>query len=482
MFLLSVWVLVCVVFTQGYLAQFPFDYNRFLYFLILPLLVFIAVLIDYGSEFFAHIIDTYQTLSQKAQPIKKTVNKRANQIAKALAHKNIYTIFSASFLIFSFVALPIFMSPIYNNVGESIQSFYQTMDNQGWEALQWTKNNTARNAVFVTDALYGWWLGGFAQRPTLSAVDPQFLSLNREVDNATFARNILDTDYMIDNGYLQVREDGGYLGRHNPEFLAKIRNEYYPFPFFNFNNTNTIVTLQDGKDTEIIHISDMSVLDMHLESTANSESIVVTHGNTFFNYTQKVTMYAESVLANVTERFTAVKPEVGFVTLQFGIATKSSIAPFIADDHSNVGLVDIGMKTMAQLSFPSAEARPAEISNSDSLYLTYKLNLASSVEFSFYAGTYQYTDKDIEKINDGILDYTGLIQLYSAEKLDKMQKLKTTGQDDFTVFDYHAQLSCRQVSYVIVFKNPGIQPKFTLDPQYSLVFINKEAAIYRVNG
>ncbi len=96
------------------------------------------------------------------------------------------------------------MSPIYNNVGESIQSFYQTMDNQGWEALQWTKNNTARNAVFVTDALYGWWLGGFAQRPTLSAMDPQFLSLNREVDNATFARNILDTDYMIDNGYLQV--------------------------------------------------------------------------------------------------------------------------------------------------------------------------------------------------------------------------------------------------------------------------------------
>ncbi len=82
MFLLSVWCHVRRL-TQGYLAQFPFDYNRFLYFLILPLLVFIAVLIGYGSGFFAHIIDTYQTLSQKAQPIKKTVNKRANKIAKA---------------------------------------------------------------------------------------------------------------------------------------------------------------------------------------------------------------------------------------------------------------------------------------------------------------------------------------------------------------------------------------------------------------
>ena len=36
--------------------------------------------------------------------------------------------------------------------------------------MQWLKQNTPENSVLVADALYGWWLGGFAQRPTLSAV------------------------------------------------------------------------------------------------------------------------------------------------------------------------------------------------------------------------------------------------------------------------------------------------------------------------
>ncbi len=490
-FLLSMWVLVCLVFTQGYLVKFPFDYNRFLYFLILPLLVFMAVLINYGSEFFAHTIDTYQTLTQKMQPVKKTVNKHVNRITKVFTHKNLYTIFATAFLIFSFVALPIFMSPVYNNVGQSIQSYYQTMDNQGWEALQWVKNNTEGNAVFVTDALYGWWLGGFAQRPTLSAVDPQFLALNREVDNATFARNILDTDYLIDNGYLQVREDGGYLGRHNPEFLAKIRNEYYPFPFFNFDNNNIEVHLaiQNGQknQTESVYVSEMPVTDMHMEQTANSQSIVVTHGNDLFDYTQKVTVYAGAVLANITETLTTNNPNVGFTMMRFKMDTKSSIEPVVSTDHSNIGLVDTGMKTLGQLSFPSEESRPAivvpnENKNYSPIELTYDLNLESHVEFSFYMGTYQYNDDDIEQIKDGNLDYPSLIQQRTAEKLGEMQKLPASGQEDFTVFDYQAELSSRHVDYVIVFKNSGMQPKFTFEPRYSLVFINKEAAIYRVNG
>ena len=83
------------------------------------------------------------------------------------------------------------MSPTYNNVGQSIQSFYQTMNDGVGKQCNGQKNNTRSNAVFVAEAEYGWWFSGFTQRPTLSGVDPQYLSLNREVDNATFARNIL---------------------------------------------------------------------------------------------------------------------------------------------------------------------------------------------------------------------------------------------------------------------------------------------------
>jgi hypothetical protein len=318
-------------------------------------------------------------------------------------------------------------------------------------------------------------------------VDPQFLALNREVDNATFATNLLDTDYLVDNGYLQVREDGGYLGRHNPEFLAKIRNEYYPFPFFNFDNNATKIVFQKGTQTMIVHVSDLPVVEMHLEQTANSESIVVTHGNSLFSYTQKVTLYAGSVLADVTETFMAHSADVAFVTVQFDIATKSSIAPIVSGDHSGVGLVDKGMKTMAQISFPTAEAKPNEISvppeskNYSPIGLTYALNLAQQVKFSFYMGTYQYQDSDIAQIESGVSSYPEMVNGYMTQKLAQMQSLPSIGQADFVVFDYKKELAARQVGYVIVFKNPGMQPKFTLDPQYSLVFINEEAAIYRVN-
>ena len=82
-------------------------------------------------------------------------------------------------------------------------------------------------------------LAGFAQRPTLSAVDPQYLTSARELAPAKNASNLLDTDYLIDNDLIQVREDGGYLARHNPEILADLNWTYFPYSFFNFESDQT---------------------------------------------------------------------------------------------------------------------------------------------------------------------------------------------------------------------------------------------------
>ena len=70
------WLFVPLFLTQGYLFGFIIDYNRFLYFIILPVIIFIAVLIDHGSGFFADIIDTYRALTSQMQKTKKTTNKK----------------------------------------------------------------------------------------------------------------------------------------------------------------------------------------------------------------------------------------------------------------------------------------------------------------------------------------------------------------------------------------------------------------------
>ena len=120
------------------------------------------------------------------------------------------------------------------------------MNKPGYQAIQWAKQNTAPGSVFVSDALYGWWLGGFAQRPTLSAVPPQYLTVDSELAPATVASNLLDTDYMIDNGYIQIREDGGFVGRHNPEFLADLNWTPFPFSFFQFNDSEITLLSQNA--------------------------------------------------------------------------------------------------------------------------------------------------------------------------------------------------------------------------------------------
>ena len=127
--------------------------------------------------------------------------------------------------------------------------------------------------MFVSDALYGWWLGGFAQRPTLSAVPPQYLTVDRELAPATVASNLLDTDYMIDNGYIQVREDGGYIGRHNPEFLADLNWTPFPVPFFQFNDSEITLLSQNGSSLQSTDVTHMSVLNMQLVDGANSKPV-----------------------------------------------------------------------------------------------------------------------------------------------------------------------------------------------------------------
>ena len=279
--LLSVWLFVPLILTQSYLVGFIIDYNRFLYFIILPVLVFIAVLIDHGAEFFARVPDIYRTFSSSVQKTRQATNRKVAWLSAHLTHKTVYAVFVLFFLLFSFVAFPIFMTPS-QNVGETIQSFYQVMNNPGWEAIQWIKQNTPTNSVFVSDALYGWWLGGFAQRPTLSAVDPQYLTSARELEPAKNASYLLDTDYLLDNNLTQVREDGGYIARHNPEILADLNWTYFPYSFFNFDSSQNEIKYEVNGSLHSVYLSDLAVKDMHMEKGGDFDTIVVSRGNDVF--------------------------------------------------------------------------------------------------------------------------------------------------------------------------------------------------------
>ncbi len=475
-FFLSMWVFLPLILTQSYLVGIPVDYNRFMYFLILPVLVFIAVLIEYGSAFFAKTLGSYLP---KWQQIPK-------RLTTALTTKRLYSGFMVFFLLFSFVTLPIFMTPDLE-VGHTLQDFYQTMTQPGWEAIQWAKTNTAPNAVFVADAWYGWWFSGFSQRPTLSAVDPQYLTVNREVDNATFARTLLDTNYVIDNGYLQVRDDGGYLARHNPQILVAQNWTYYTYSFFTFNSGNTKIEYQlNGKTQPALRLSELPVKSMTTQSDETQAKITVVRGNTDFDYTLSTTLYRNTRFANLTSTLTSLHSEVVFNRVHIDVETTGFQIPH--NNKATIALVETGTKAFGQLIFTTTPEDVELITIGDSevvkvIELTYCLGDQTIGEIQILSGAYSASNNPNLYTNP-----TTINNAFSQIVTDNIDTALEPMEKDYalSIFDYRFELQTRSVSYVICrLSDPTeakITPKFRLDPTFSLVFINKEVAIFRING
>ena len=469
--LLALWILVSVVFTQGYLVGFYIDYNRFLYFTVLPVIILIAVVIDHLATLFSRVTDTYLSFTKPTWRTKKT----ALRLAPYLNRKNIYSGFVLVSLLFTFFAVQLFVTPWE---GIRMQNYYQVMTDPGYEAIQWAKENTPTNSVFVSDALYGWWFGGFAQRPTISAVDPQYLTLSREFEPAKAAKNLLDTDYVIDNGLIQVREDGGYIGRHNPMFLANINWSYFPYPFFNFDNDDTKVTLNENGNVRSFDLSQLSVKMMKLENTSDQAKLSIIKGNNFFTLTQILTVYRNVRFVNMSIALESADEGISLINFDSILHIRGQVITLA----ETVGMFDEGGKVLGQLIY--VDNRPENVvvitpENPSGLWLSYNLQGKSSGTIQLFVSAFSVSDKPefyqneatkAKFINDILSDN---LQSYLNPNQNGNQDL------DIDVFDYRNALSDWNVSYVAV-RDSEIIPKFARDPAFSLLFINDEVAIFMV--
>jgi len=470
--LLALWVLVPMVFTQGFLIGLYTDYNRFLYFIILPVIILIGLGIDHGSGFFARIIDTYRSLTKKTpQPITNAIKTRSRRLPH-LERKNIYSGFVLGFLLLSFLTVPLFLTPFQ---GTTIQSFYQVMDDPRYEAIQWARQNTPVGSVFVSDAYYGWWFSGFAERPTLSAVDAQYLALAREFEPAKFAKSRLDTNYVIDNGLIQVREDGGYIGRHNPMFLTKLNWTYSPYSFLNFNNSKTKIQYRIGDSLQFLYLDQLPVKEMRMENDTEHATVVIEKGNDFFNYTQLTTVYKGIRFVNMSITVESTVAGVSLDWIQFFVDSKGKVIQPIR--NNTVGLLDEGVKAFSQLIF-NQEQPDLEIVNGENpciLGLLYNLQGKYEGEIQISASTYSVTD-DLRFYQDPEIKADFFNKIITDNLSSSQEPISNQPLD---IFDYQKAMNQWNISYIAC-RYSEMLPKFANDPVFSLVFINDEVAIFMV--
>jgi hypothetical protein len=486
--LLFLWMLTPTLLTQGYLIGLYTSYDRFLYFVIFPMVMLIGLGFYHLARFFSNslywIISTIRQMPEYRTSKSKTLNRAITHLTR----KNFATSFTLFFVLFLFLTIPLFMVP---SNGIAMQSFYQLMNKPEYEAIDWAQKNTPANAVFLTDAQYGWWFSGFSKRSTISAVEPQYLANSREFEPAKAARYILDTNYLVDNGLIQIREDGGYIARHNPIFLAKLNNSYFPFPFFNIDNARIEISFRRGEDSQIPEpfqkISNLAVTDMHLEVAKDNSSakIIVNRQNDFVSFNQTTTVFQGKRFADVNITVGRIDSTITFDAIKIDLPTKGERIQ--GENQTTVGYFDKYSMIAGQVIFTMGQPEPVSRGEERNGYLTikYRGNAQPEVNIAFSVGVYSIKpEDDLFQIKSG----TNL-NLESPEKEWKsyfVQLLSYNAQDTtnyssgpLDVFDYSVAIKDHGVSYIVLRDFEQV-PRFAKDPKFSEVFNNDNVAIFKV--
>ncbi len=465
MILLVSWLIISTALTQSHLLGFYTDYERFLYFAALPLIIFAGTGIYLGARLLAK--NTNGFLSPKISLLQKrsVENKVLRHLKSYPSNQTTVTLFAIILVVIAFFGLP--HLSITPSDGFRMQGQQQVMTHSGYEAIQWINNYTPANSVFVADALYGWWLGG-AQRPTVSAVEPFFITNSREFEPALLATRLLDTDYLVDNGLIQVREDGGYMAGRNPEFLAKLSNSYYPFPFLSFNNSQTSITFSKSGELNIVKLSEVPVREMYVERSSASTAICVVWGNELLNFTQKTTVYQGVRFVNMSETISSSNPTISFVNMRFIVQTRGNVA---TRNDSSIGLVDPYVNVAGQLIFTGAQPTVTQAPEAP-LEIQFDLEAQSGIGINFYVAAFEYPNLDSESTTK-----SALRELFMNNTRNYADKAAAFPLD---IFDYQQAITDLDASYIAV-REPSKVSKFLKDPMFNLLFVNEDVAIFQID-
>ena len=460
--LILLWLGISVALTQSFVVGFYTDYERFLYFANLPLIIIVGTGIFLVTQQLAKVTNRFLSAKRLTQVFNKTRFLRS--IQSHLTRQTVVVLF-ATLLLFGVVfGIPHFsMIP---SEGFEMRDQLQVMDRSGYEALQWIGNNTPVDSVFVADALYGWWLGG-AQRPTVSAVDPIFLTNAREFQPALLATRLLDANYLIDNGLIQLREDG-YGANRNPEFLVKQTNEYYPTAFLSFNHNQTAFSYYTANNNQqTTELSELTIREMALKTNDTTATLTTIRGNEWVNFTQTLTVYQGIQFVNITQTLSSNNLAVGFTNMELLAQTRGTIT---VNKDQYVAIEDPYTNIAGQLIFANTQPTVTQTTN-NAFKLCFNLTTQSQVEINFYVSVFEYLRYDSD-----LTTKTELEQLFLNNTKSYTDKIS---EDPIESFDYKQALIELNVGYVVLRDYAQIQ-RFRSDPTFQLVFYNQRTAIFQV--
>jgi len=442
--LLITWYLAPLVLTQSYMVGIVTDYTRFIYFAEFPSLIILSACVLYLFHYVSVAIKKY------------AVGKwnRYGKIASKAAFPAI--------LLVVYLTIPLLITPMQALFK---LDFYTTIKKPEADAMEWIQQRTLNSAILASDHLYGWWLSGVAQRSTLSAVSPEFLLYPNEIEVAKAALILLDTDYYINNGVIEVREDGGYFARRNPVFGIETKKGY-PRHLFYFKESETTIFFQEKHNRGTVDLSELNMTEARwISRDENLAVLVITRENNLLKVEKTLEVDRGVRCAELSYEINARDNETSIDWMRFTLHTMEGTVVF---NQSMLGFYDPFEKVCGQVIFK-------EQSPEVKLYTVGWMNnaefLYTNENDSFFKITFLFGAFDAEKLR-----YHEVLEAYN-EFLRNPQQVVT--DLPIITYDYLEIIKNYNVSFIIC-REPDKYPKFSNDPNFQVTYNSGSVAIFKV--
>ncbi|WNZ29882.1 MAG: hypothetical protein IAX21_03205 [Candidatus Bathyarchaeota archaeon] len=438
--LLFAWFLVPIVMTQGHLFGIYTDYSRFTYFIDFPGIIIISAGLMY--------LNRCTTLAINWCP-----KIRWKKIKKILP--------TVTFVVAIFVFITASSWSIYPEDAKITADYYTAIKQPEVTTLHWIALNTPEGSVMVADHFMGWWLSGISQRPTLSAAGLEFLIYSHELEIAKAAYLILNTNYQINNGFIQINEDGPYQSRHNPVFIyEKWAGESVGLIFFENNR----IVIQSNHQN--ISLTEMQIDQNTIEYDENLAVLTTIYENEEFTVTKTVKLEKGAKFAELKYDVQSDEIEVFGLGLTMNTTSDEPIFMNITEtSKKRIGVFNgyeqVGGQVVLDLAVQVSEM------SDKTCYLEYSTQNSSITA----------------KIFVSVFDLKNTVYHHFSKYLDDHETDLLGVSEDYeepvTVWKYSDMLEEFDVSYVAC-RDESVYMKFAQDSRYRLVLNCGHVAVFEV--
>ncbi|MEJ5328127.1 MAG: hypothetical protein WHU54_07765 [Candidatus Bathyarchaeia archaeon] len=457
--LFAAWIITPTIFTQSYLIGLYADYRRFVYFVFFPVIICLSLIVDRIPQVLFKLGE-FLFNRRLGKPTISNINEPKRGKSSSLSNR--YLAICAFLLLGSLFFAPVLTAP---TIGFEKAAYYQVMTPQKFDAIRWIKANTPCNSVFVASAEYGWWISGFAQRPTLSAVDPQYLILARELEPAEVARNLLRSKYFIDNGVLRVEYNNLPCYENNFGFYTKLAGLSSLYQFFLLKDNQISLLYRHYGVPSQLDVSDLEITTVQLRNDSSWASVNIIRENPDLIFSESITLYSGVRFLKVSLELSS---KVGEVLLDWLIIPILSNGIMVQYD-GGVAFADQSAHMLNQLLFVE-EKLATQIKlqeNPDSYVLIKNLEGQKNARVEFFLGSSVFT------VSENHENY-----IYSVIYHNSQTYFDSVINSEIIVFNYQNVLNAWNISYIVV--TPiGNSQHLINDKNLNIVYKNSEVIIFK---